>query len=294
MFLLSYAHHLLCACWPLEAVKGSSSSTSCRLLILSRLPSSLIWAQLMLLVPALGIRPPLPQDGAPIHRVRAHSLTGIRNNYSALFKNCSTMLSRALASCLSSCRIGRRKFSTDLRIQATVKICASDRWGKKVKGQNISGTEWFFIFSYDIHFGRKAPKSFSKKLIGQKNCGTICQNFTFLCLWHSLQTKSIFRRFHEAYWSKRRVTFFLHACDMQNGRRTEQRKVFGVKCYKSWARTKLQWPKCHSKCFDCSGPVPGREVEEIREAGRGRNTGSHQISPCNMTFFSGSIWAVNV
>ncbi len=62
-------------------MKGSSSLTSCRLLILSRLPSSLIWVQLTLLVPALGTRSPLSQNGAPIHRVRAHSLTGIRNSY---------------------------------------------------------------------------------------------------------------------------------------------------------------------------------------------------------------------
>jgi hypothetical protein len=73
--------NLLCACWHLEAMKGSSSSSSCHLLILSCLLSSLVWAQLTLLVPALGIRSPLPQNGAPIHRVRAHSLTGVRNNY---------------------------------------------------------------------------------------------------------------------------------------------------------------------------------------------------------------------
>jgi hypothetical protein len=81
-FVSSYAMHtnLLCACWHLEAMKGSSSLTSCRLLILSRLLSSLIWAQLTLFVPALGIWVPLPQNGAPIHRVRAHSLTGIRNS----------------------------------------------------------------------------------------------------------------------------------------------------------------------------------------------------------------------
>jgi hypothetical protein len=62
-------------------MKVPSSLTSCRLLILSRLLSSLIWAQLTLLVPALGIRSPPPQHGAPIHRVRAHSLTGVRNTY---------------------------------------------------------------------------------------------------------------------------------------------------------------------------------------------------------------------
>jgi hypothetical protein len=79
LVLLSYAHHLLCACCHPEAMKGSSSLTSCHLLILSHLPSSLIWAQLTLLVPALGVRSPLSQDGAPIHRVHAPSLTGIRN-----------------------------------------------------------------------------------------------------------------------------------------------------------------------------------------------------------------------
>jgi hypothetical protein len=73
--------NLLCACRHLEAMKGSSSLSSCRLLILSRLLSSLVWAQLTLPVPALGIRSPLSQNGAPIHRVRAHSLTGIWNKY---------------------------------------------------------------------------------------------------------------------------------------------------------------------------------------------------------------------
>jgi hypothetical protein len=73
--------NLLCACWHLEAMKGSSSLTSCRLFILSRLLSSLVWAQLTLLVPTLGLWSPFSQDGAPIHRVRAHSLTGIRNTY---------------------------------------------------------------------------------------------------------------------------------------------------------------------------------------------------------------------
>jgi hypothetical protein len=86
--------NLFCACWHLEAMKGSSSLTSCRILILSRLLSSLVWAQLTLLVPALGIRSPLPQDGAPIHRVRAHSLTGIRNNQRYFKENHSLKLHR--------------------------------------------------------------------------------------------------------------------------------------------------------------------------------------------------------
>ncbi len=69
-------------------MKGSSSLTSCCLLILSRLLSSLILVQLTLLAPALGIRSPLPQNGAPIHRVRAHSLTGIRNTHLSLLFWC--------------------------------------------------------------------------------------------------------------------------------------------------------------------------------------------------------------
>ncbi len=80
-FFQGYAHYLLCACRHLEAMKGSSSLTSCRLPILSCLSSSLIWAQLTLLVPALEIRSPPLQNGNPIHRVHAHSLTGVRNTY---------------------------------------------------------------------------------------------------------------------------------------------------------------------------------------------------------------------
>jgi hypothetical protein len=77
----------LCACWHPEAMKGSSSSSSCRLLIyhVSRLLSFPVWTQLTLLVPALGIRSPLPKNGAPIHRVRAHFLTGIQNSWACLF-----------------------------------------------------------------------------------------------------------------------------------------------------------------------------------------------------------------
>jgi hypothetical protein len=89
------AHNLLCASSHLEAMKGSSSLTSCCLLILSRLSTSLIWAQLTLLVPAWGTRSPPLQDGAPIHRVRAHTLTGIRNIY-----NLNTMFIRCKHTCL--------------------------------------------------------------------------------------------------------------------------------------------------------------------------------------------------
>jgi hypothetical protein len=54
--------------------------TSCHLLILSRLSSSPVWAQLTLFVPAWGTRSLSFQNGAPLHRVRARSLTGIQNN----------------------------------------------------------------------------------------------------------------------------------------------------------------------------------------------------------------------
>jgi hypothetical protein len=60
LFSSCYAHHLLCACWHLEVVDGSSSLTSCRLFILSRLVPSLIWDQLTLLVHASG-SPPSPR-----------------------------------------------------------------------------------------------------------------------------------------------------------------------------------------------------------------------------------------
>jgi hypothetical protein len=68
--------NLLCACWLHKASKGRHPWS---LVVSSRLLSSLVWAQLMPLVPASGIRPLLPQYGYPIHGVRAHPLTGIRN-----------------------------------------------------------------------------------------------------------------------------------------------------------------------------------------------------------------------
>jgi hypothetical protein len=70
-----------CACSHSEAMKGSSSF---RLLILSRLPASPIWAQLMLTDPAWGPRSLYFQDGDPFHRVRAYSLTGVQNTYFSL------------------------------------------------------------------------------------------------------------------------------------------------------------------------------------------------------------------
>jgi hypothetical protein len=104
--------NLLCACWHLEAMKGSSSLTSCHLLIPSRLPSSFVWAQLTLPVPGLGIRPPFPQYGVPIHWVHAHSLTGIRNNRYFVYnlkihgpwgpRPCLLRYVRILPHCLSS------------------------------------------------------------------------------------------------------------------------------------------------------------------------------------------------
>jgi hypothetical protein len=70
----------LCACSCSEAMKGQSSLTSCHLLIFSRLSASPVWAQLTLIVPAWGTRSLSIQNGAPFHRVRAHSLTGIQNS----------------------------------------------------------------------------------------------------------------------------------------------------------------------------------------------------------------------
>ncbi len=46
----------------------------------SRLSSSFVRSQLTLLVPALRVWFPLSQDGAPIHRVRTHSLSRVQHN----------------------------------------------------------------------------------------------------------------------------------------------------------------------------------------------------------------------
>jgi hypothetical protein len=76
-FLLAMHVNSLCACSHSEAMKGSSSL---RLLILSRLLASPVWAQLTLTDPTRGARSLYFQDGGPFHRVRAHSLTGVQNN----------------------------------------------------------------------------------------------------------------------------------------------------------------------------------------------------------------------
>ncbi len=60
-----------------EAMKGSSSS---RLLILSRLLTSPVWAQLTLTDPNWGPWSLYLQNGDPSHRVRAHSLTRVQNS----------------------------------------------------------------------------------------------------------------------------------------------------------------------------------------------------------------------
>jgi hypothetical protein len=72
--------NLLCACWHHEAMRGSSSLASCRLLTSSLFPclGSTDAPCSRLGDPAL-----LPQYSCPIHRVRAPSLAGIRNNYTA-------------------------------------------------------------------------------------------------------------------------------------------------------------------------------------------------------------------
>jgi hypothetical protein len=68
----------LCACSHSEAMKGSSSL---RLLILSCLLASPVWAQLMLSDPTWGARSLYLQNGDPFHRVHAHSLTEVQNSY---------------------------------------------------------------------------------------------------------------------------------------------------------------------------------------------------------------------
>jgi hypothetical protein len=75
--------NLLCACWHYEAIRGSSSLASCRLLTSSLFPclGSTDAPCSRLGDPAL-----LPQYGCPIHRVRAHSLIGIRNRHDCTFQ----------------------------------------------------------------------------------------------------------------------------------------------------------------------------------------------------------------
>jgi hypothetical protein len=54
----------------------------------SRLISFLVRAQLTLFVPASGTGSPFPQNGVPIHRIRAHSLSRVRDSgthYTLLF-----------------------------------------------------------------------------------------------------------------------------------------------------------------------------------------------------------------
>jgi hypothetical protein len=57
--------NLLCACWHLEAMKGSSSLTSCRLLILSRFPPPLSGPNWRSLSPPRGSDPPFPNMASP-------------------------------------------------------------------------------------------------------------------------------------------------------------------------------------------------------------------------------------
>jgi hypothetical protein len=49
----------------------------------SCLPSSFVRSQLTLPVPTMRIRPPFPQNGVPIHRVRTHSLSRVRDSIEA-------------------------------------------------------------------------------------------------------------------------------------------------------------------------------------------------------------------
>jgi hypothetical protein len=75
-FLLAMHVNSLCACSHSKTMKGSSSF---RLLILSRLLASPVWAQLTLTDPTWGARSLYLQNGDPFHRVRAHSLAGVQN-----------------------------------------------------------------------------------------------------------------------------------------------------------------------------------------------------------------------
>ncbi len=56
--------------------------TSCHFLILSRISTFPFWVQLTLTIPAWGTRSLYLQNGAPYHRVRAHSFTGVQNSTS--------------------------------------------------------------------------------------------------------------------------------------------------------------------------------------------------------------------
>ncbi len=66
-FLLAMHVNSLCACSHPEAMKGLSSF---RLLILSRLLASPVWAQLTLTDPNWGPRSLHLQNGGPSHRMR--------------------------------------------------------------------------------------------------------------------------------------------------------------------------------------------------------------------------------
>jgi hypothetical protein len=52
-------------------------------LVTSRLPASPVQTQLTLTDPNWGPRSPHPQSGVPFHRVSAHSLSRVQNNYSS-------------------------------------------------------------------------------------------------------------------------------------------------------------------------------------------------------------------
>jgi hypothetical protein len=74
---------LLCACWYLWAVKGSSSSSFCRLLISPRFTSCHLLCPKLTDAPypAWSLAPPfLFQNGVFIHRVRTLSLLRVRHS----------------------------------------------------------------------------------------------------------------------------------------------------------------------------------------------------------------------
>jgi hypothetical protein len=80
-FLLAMHINSLCACSHSEAMKGSSSLY---LLILSRLLTSPVWAQLTFTDPNWGARSLHFQNGDPFYRVCAQSLARVQNTKQGL------------------------------------------------------------------------------------------------------------------------------------------------------------------------------------------------------------------
>jgi hypothetical protein len=88
----------------------------------SRLPTSFVRSQLTLPIPAMRIRPPSSQNGAPIHRVRTHSLLRVQHTKSvynlSLFK-------RKFVVCPFFQRRNKQKLSFCIRTWRTERTCPS-------------------------------------------------------------------------------------------------------------------------------------------------------------------------